>query len=89
MGRTNSTYRNHLDNLIKQFKPFKKALRERNKQHLDQLWEKTHKYSSAGAYMNHSNPALPALISIMLGMQKEINKNREQLEQIKKSLENQ
>ena len=87
MGRTNSTYRNHLDRFIGQFKPFRKGLRERNKQYLDRLWEKAHRHAAAGAFMNPSNPGLPALISIMLGLQKEIEQNREEIKKLQEKIE--
>lgn len=85
MGRTNATYRNHLDNFIDSFNPFKRALREENKEHLNQLWEKAHSYASAAAYMNSTDPGAPALISIMLGLQKDL----ENLESRVEKLENQ
>lgn len=82
MGRTNSTYRNHLDKFMTMFKPFKRALREENKNHMDSLWEKAHKYSSAASYMNHSNPGLPIMISMMLGLQKQVEGLQIQLERL-------
>jgi len=87
MGRTNSTYRNHLDNFINRFKPFRKALRDENKEHLDSLWEKAYSCASAGAYMNSSNPGIPALVSVMLGLQKEIETNRKEIESIKREMD--
>lgn len=87
MGRTNSTYRNHLDRFIDQFKPFRKGLREKNKEYLDSLWEKAHRHASAGAFMNATNPGLPAMISIMLGMQKEIQENQREIERLKQEIE--
>lgn len=87
MGRTNATYRNHLDKFIDRFKPFRKALRKKNQDYLDQLWEKAHIHASAAAYMNSSKPALPAMISMMIGLQKEIEKNRKKLEEIERKIE--
>lgn len=87
MGRTNSTYRNHLDSFIQQFKPFRKGMREQNKRFLDLLWEKAHRYASAGAYMNAGNPGLPALISIMVGLQRDIERNREKLEELERKID--
>lgn len=87
MGRTNSTYRNHLDRFIDQFKPFRKGLRQENKEFLDGLWEKAHRFASAGAYMNPSNPGLPALISIMIGLQKEIETNKKEIQKIKRHMD--
>lgn len=84
MGRTNSTYRNHLDNFIDSFNPFRRALRQENKEHLDNLWEKAFSHSSAAAYMNSSDPGLPAMISMMLGLQKQLNEVEQRLEKIEK-----
>lgn len=86
MGRTNATYRNRLDELIDRFKPFRKALRDQNREYLDSLWEKAHGFAQAGAYMNSPRPGLPAMVSIMLGLQREIAENREKLEKIEQRL---
>jgi hypothetical protein len=87
MGRTNSTYRNHLDNFIDRFKPFRRGLRKENKEYLDSLWEKAHSYAQAGAYLNSSNPGLPALISMLVGVQKETQTNQEEIQKLKERIE--
>ena len=87
MGRTNATYRNHLDSFINRFSSFRKGLRKENKKHLDRLWEKAHEHASAAAYMNPTDPALPALISMMIGVQKEVRENRREIEELKERLE--
>lgn len=87
MGRTNSTYRNHLDNFIDRFKPFRRGLRKENKEYLDGLWEKAHSYAQAGAYLNSSNPGLPALISMLVGVQKETQTNQEEIQKLKERIE--
>lgn len=86
MGRTNATYRNHLDNFIDSFKPFKKALRNENKDYLNSLWEKAHRFAQAGAYMNASQPGLPAMISMLLGLQKEVEENQKEIKKIQERL---
>jgi hypothetical protein len=87
MGRTNSTYRNHLDKFIDRFKPFRRGLRKENKEYLDSLWEKAHSYAQAGAYLNSSNPGLPALISMLVGVQKETQTNQEEIQKLKERIE--
>lgn len=87
MGRTNSTYRNHLDNFIDGFNPFRRGLRKENKKYLDSLWEKAHSFAQAGAYLNAGQPMLPAFISMMVGLEKEASENREQIEELKKRVE--
>lgn len=88
MGRTNSTYRNHLDSFIERFKPFRKGLRHEKKDYLDSLWEKAHRYASAGAYMNPSNPGLPAMISIMIGLQEDISSLEERIDSLENEVKN-
>ena len=87
MGRTNQTYRNHLESIMNSFKPFKKALREENKACFDSLWEKAHRYSSAASYMNSTQPGFITLISIMTGLQNDIRENQKNLEQIQDRLD--
>ncbi len=87
MGRTNSTYRNHLDSFIQRFEPFKKAVRRENRKYVDSLWEKAHCYAHAGAYMNGSNPGLVAVVSVLVGLQKELDSNRSEIREIKERLE--
>lgn len=87
MGRTNSTYRNHLDKFIEKFKPFRKGLRSENQQYLDNLWEKAHSSAQAAAYMNSANPGLPAIISILLGIQKETRQNQKEIENLKQRIQ--
>lgn len=83
MGRTNSTYRNHLDRFIESFDPFRKGMRHENKKYLDSLWEKAHGFAQAGAYLNSSRPMVPAFVSIMVGLEKETSQNREQIKELK------
>ena len=87
MGRTNATYRNHLDKFIDGFNPFRKGLRHENKKYLDSLWEKAHSFAHAGAYLNSGKPMLPAIISMMIGLEKEASQNREQIEELKERME--
>lgn len=87
MGRTNPTYRNRLDSLVESFKPFRRALREQYRPHLDSLWEKAHRHASAAAYMNSSSPGLPAMISIMVGLQQELEENRERIAELEERLD--
>lgn len=81
MGRTNSTYRQHLNSFINSLRPIRKSLRAENKSYFDQLEEEAHSFAQAASYLNYSNPRLPALFSMMLG-------NRRKLEKIEKRVEN-
>lgn len=59
-------------------------MRKENKQYLDSLWEKAHRFASAGAYMNPANPGLPAMISIMAGLQQDISKLEKRVQELEK-----
>jgi len=82
MGRTNQTYRNRLENLKDQFKPFRKALRQEDKKFLDSLWEKAFYHASASGYMNPRNPAETALISIQVEQEKEIQRLKKKVKEL-------
>lgn len=82
MGRTNATYRNHLDSIVDRFLPFRKALRSENQSYLDELWEHAHRYAHAADYMNSKNPGIPAMISIMLGVQRQLDELEERVEEL-------
>lgn len=62
-------------------------MRREKKDYLDSLWEKAHRYASAGAYMNPSNPGLPAMISIMIGLQEDISDLEERIERVEEMVE--
>lgn len=85
MGRTNQTYRNRLENLKDQFKPFRKALRQEDKGFLDSLWEKAFYHASASSYMNPRNPAETALISIQVEQEKEIQRLKRRVKEIEEN----
>lgn len=87
MGRTNATYRNHLDDFMDRFSSFRRALRKENKTHLDSLWEKAHSFASAGSYMNSTSPGIVATVSIMLGLQKQLDELEKRVERIEQRME--
>ena len=87
MGRTNATYRNHLDNFIERFKPFRQGLRSGNQMYLDGLWEKAHKHAQAGDRQNSPNPGISIIISILVGLQRDAMKNNEDIENLRKRVE--
>ena len=87
MGRTNSTYRNYLEEMMNKFRPFRKALREERKEYFDLLWEKAHSMASAASYMNSTNPGLPAIFSMMVGLQQQIEENNVKINEIERKID--
>lgn len=86
MGRTNATYRNKLDEFMERFGPFRRALRKENKDHFDSLWEKAHGFASAGAYLNSTEPGTTAIFSMMLGLQKDIERLEKRIEELEEDV---
>lgn len=87
MGRTNATYRNHLDSLVSRFQKFRKGLRYEDQKHFDSVWEKAFEHAAAAAHMNSSSPGLPAIVSVMVGQQKEISALSEQVDELQEKVE--
>lgn len=87
MGRTNATYRQHLNKFIESLKPFRKALRSENRKYFDRLEEQSHSFAHAASYLNHSNPRLPALLSMILGNRKKLEKLEERIDRIETQLD--
>jgi hypothetical protein len=84
IGRTNATYRQHLNEFINGLKPIRKALRAENKDLFDRLEEDAHSFAHAASYLNYSNPRLPALFSMMLGNRRKIRELEKRIEKIEK-----
>ncbi len=66
MGKSVPTYRQELRNLFREWKDFKRALRDREKDAFDRLMISAEKYASAGQYQANPDPVETMLISILL-----------------------
>lgn len=82
MGRTNGTYRQHLNNFIDQLRPLRKALRAENQEVFDRLEEDAHSFAHAAAYLNHSNPRLPGLFSMILGNRRKLRELENRIQEL-------
>lgn len=82
MGRTNATYRNHLDELMSRFERFRRGLRSDAQEAFDSLWEHAHRHASAASYMNTSQPGLAAMFSMMVGTQRKVEELEDRLEEL-------
>ena len=87
MGRTNDTYRNRLDSFIESFSPFRRALKNDEQDYLDGLWEKAHSFAYAGAYMNSTRPGLVAMMSMMVGIERDMKQMEERIEAIEEEID--
>jgi hypothetical protein len=84
LGRTVPTYRNVLENLIREWQEFKRALRKEDREVFDRLIEKARLHASAASYEARLDPMESMFMSILLEQEKEIQELKEKLKEIKK-----
>ncbi len=86
MGRTVESYRMALEEEIRRWSGFAKALRIDDKEAYDALMDACRSYASAGS--NATQPILfePMLMSIALAQQKKIQKIEKELDALKQKL---
>ncbi|MFB6209742.1 MAG: hypothetical protein ABEJ56_06440 [Candidatus Nanohaloarchaea archaeon] len=81
MGRTNRTYRQHLEQFFEQLRSFRKELRS-DEEHFTDLEEKAYSSAHAASQLNSTSPGMPAFLSILLGLQKQLNELEERVEEL-------
>jgi hypothetical protein len=79
VGRTNPTYRDRLSDLEREFEAYRRALRASEQAHFDRLFEHGRTYAHAAGYLNHPNPEIPFLLSVLLAHERRIAQLAEQV----------
>ena len=84
MGKTVESYRMALEDEISRWGGFSKALRIEDKEAFDALMDACRSFASAGS--NATNPILfePMVMSILLSLQKKINRLEKALDAVKR-----
>ncbi len=72
MGRTNPTYRDRLNRLEREWEAYQRALRAREQDSFDRLFEHGREYAHAAGYLNHPNPEIPLLVSALLAHERQL-----------------
>lgn len=72
MGRTNPTYRDRLESLEREWRGYRRALRARDQEEFDQLFEHGREYAHAAGYLNQPSPEIPFLVSVLLAHEREL-----------------
>lgn len=72
MGRTNPTYRDCLSALEGEYSDYRRALRARDQPQFDALFEHAHEYAHAASHLNHADPEIPLLVSVLLAHEREL-----------------
>ncbi|UPW02233.1 hypothetical protein M0R88_09090 [Halorussus gelatinilyticus] len=80
MGRTNPTFRDLLTSLEDDWQDYRRALRRPDQDRFDRLWEDARQHADAGGYLNHQNPMVVVLFSMLLAQEKRIEDLEAELE---------
>lgn len=72
MGRTNPTFRLLLEGLEDRWQPYRRALRRRDQDHFDGLWADAVNHADAAGYLNHDDPMVPVLFSMLLAQRRRV-----------------
>ena len=76
MGRSVPTYRMKLEELIAELAPYRRALREEDRAAFDALMNRARRYASAAGYQASSDPMETAVLSMLLGLERELERLR-------------
>jgi hypothetical protein len=76
MGRSVPTYRMKLEELIAEYGQYRRALRAEDRLAFDALMNKARRYASASGYQTPADPMDTVFLSILLGIQHELDELR-------------
>lgn len=79
MGRTNGTYRQHLDDYEQRCQSFRRALRRERKPDFDRVFERARNHAHAAGHLNVPDPERAAILSVLVAQEAAIRDLREQL----------
>ena len=86
MGRTNPTYRDVIRALEDRWQQYRRALRRDDKHHFDRLFEHGRAHADAAGYLNHQEPELTLLVSVVLEQEKELQQLHDRIEALERDL---
>lgn len=84
MGRTVPTYRMVLEQVIKRWDNFRRALRRGDREAFDRMMNKARMHSSATIFNVHMDPTESMFMSIILEQEKEIDRLKGKAEEVDK-----
>ena len=86
MGRTNTTYRDLLRAMESRWQEYRRALRHADQVVFDRLFEYARAHADASGLQNHQFVEIPALISMVIEQQKQIEDLEDRLDHIEDNL---
>lgn len=79
MGRTNPTYRDFLDGYERRFTDYRRALRYRDQEAFDRLFQRARRYADAAGYANDRDRDQLVLFSVLLAQERELAEREERI----------
>jgi hypothetical protein len=89
MGRTNATYRDLLRAMESRWQEYRRALRHADQTVFDRLFEYARAHADPSGVQNHQFIEIPALISMLIEQQKQIEDLEERLDHVEDDLNSQ
>ncbi|WP_266081011.1 hypothetical protein [Haladaptatus caseinilyticus] len=86
MGRTNATFRDLLRAIEDRWSDYRRGLRRADQAVFDRLFEYARAHADAGGLQNHQYVEIPALISMILEQQKQIDDLEDRLDHLEQDL---
>lgn len=86
MGRTNPTFRDLLPGLRGEWADYRRALRRRDREHFDRLFDHARAHADACGYLNHDSPIVAVLLSVALEQEAHIAELQDRLTALEENL---
>ncbi|MFB6152040.1 MAG: hypothetical protein ABEJ40_09570 [Haloarculaceae archaeon] len=80
MGRTNPTVRDRLDRLEREWQPFRRALRRRDRADFDRLFDRARGHADAASQQNPPDAWRAFVVAVLLAQERELRRLRERLD---------
>lgn len=81
MGRTNATFRDLLRHTEREWADYRRALRRRDREHFDRLFDHARDHADAAGNLNPTDPVPALLLSVVLAQERERARLEERVEE--------
>jgi hypothetical protein len=80
MGRTTPTYRDRLDRVEREWRPYRRALRRADRSRFDELLAAARDRADAAGHLNHADPLAPVWMAVALEQQRRLDELRRRVD---------
>lgn len=78
VGRTGPTLREEFDRIEREWRPFRRALRYRETESYDRLFERARQHADAASHHNPRDPWRAFVLSVLLAQERDLRALREE-----------